>query len=307
MRVVIAYLICAAVWGTTWFAIRVSIGTEGYPTFVSAALRFSLAAVILLALLGAGWGRPLPRGRREWMGLVVAGLLNSVGYALVYVGEETVPGGIAAVLYGTQPLILALLVTITGTERVTRWDLLGAFTSLLGIGVIFLDRLEVSAEQAVGIVFILISVIVATVYVFTVKRVGGRVHPVATTAVFLTITAMVLWGVTVVDGWRPLPDPLPLPASLAIVYLAVFGSALTFVTYFWLIKHITLMTAATLVFVVPIIALFVDALWETDVRLGPRSYLGVVITMTGVAVSVWKKSRPKRVQSAVVGPSLENR
>src|SRR5262245_21005051 len=40
--VVITYVICALVWGTTWFAIRVSIAPEGYPAFLSAAIRFTI-------------------------------------------------------------------------------------------------------------------------------------------------------------------------------------------------------------------------------------------------------------------------
>jgi len=36
--VLAAYLACALIWGTTWYAIRVCI--TGYPTLASVALRF---------------------------------------------------------------------------------------------------------------------------------------------------------------------------------------------------------------------------------------------------------------------------
>ena len=71
------YLLCAFIWGTTWFAIRASIGVGGYPTYAAAALRFTLAAVILGGLWRAGLARPGPRTRREVAWLVVAGLLNA--------------------------------------------------------------------------------------------------------------------------------------------------------------------------------------------------------------------------------------
>lgn len=35
----LAYLALALIWGTTWHAIRVTIGPDGFPTMLAAALR----------------------------------------------------------------------------------------------------------------------------------------------------------------------------------------------------------------------------------------------------------------------------
>ena len=126
--VVAAYLACALIWGTTWLAIRKSL--DAYPTFTALALRFAIAAVILLPL--AARARPWPRGR-VWAWLVLAGVLDAAGYLLVYLGEERVPGGVAAVVYGTQPLILALLLTAVRIEHLTRRHLVGAVISIAGV------------------------------------------------------------------------------------------------------------------------------------------------------------------------------
>lgn len=87
-----AYLLCALVWGTTWFAIRVSIGPGGFPTYEAAALRFSIA-VAVIAPLGVGGLASLKQqvGRQLWW-VCVAGFLNAVSYSLVYKGEESVAG-----------------------------------------------------------------------------------------------------------------------------------------------------------------------------------------------------------------------
>lgn len=105
-----AYLACALIWGTTWYAIRVCIA--GYPTLASVALRFLFAAVVLAPL--ALRAQPWPRGR-TWGWLVLAGLCNATGYALVYLGEERVSGAVAAVLYLYFYLLdkTSLLVTST--------------------------------------------------------------------------------------------------------------------------------------------------------------------------------------------------
>jgi drug/metabolite transporter (DMT)-like permease len=202
MNVMIAYVVCALVWGTTWFAIRVCIGDGGYPTFAAAALRFTLAAMILLPVFFTKIAKPGPKGSRQWTWLIVAGLLNAVGYSLVYIGEESVPGGLAAVLFGTEPLAIALLVTITRTERVSRAELVGALIAMMGIGVIFLDRVDVSTSQALGIVLILCAVVVSGVYSMIMKKHASNVHPLASAAVFLTATSVALWVAAIGAGWE---------------------------------------------------------------------------------------------------------
>src|SRR5262249_15527850 len=56
-KVVGAYLLCALVWGTTWFAIRVSIAPGGYPTYEAAALRFSVAVAVIAPFVLSGLAR----------------------------------------------------------------------------------------------------------------------------------------------------------------------------------------------------------------------------------------------------------
>jgi drug/metabolite transporter (DMT)-like permease len=117
-RVALVYAVVACIWGTTWFAIRRCIGEGGYPTLESAALRFAIAAGGLGALYASGRGRPGPKGPRQLWGLAACGVLCAVGYALVYLGEESISGGLAAVLYGTFPPWTALFATAGGVERV---------------------------------------------------------------------------------------------------------------------------------------------------------------------------------------------
>jgi len=126
LSVVVAYVLCAVIWGTTFFAVRVCIGAGGFPTLFAAALRFVIAGAILGVLLLPGFRRPGPRGPREWQWLGVAGLLNFGGYALVYKGEEHIPGALAAVIYGLLPLVTAFIGALTGAERPSRWQIAGA-------------------------------------------------------------------------------------------------------------------------------------------------------------------------------------
>ena len=278
--VVVAYFACALIWGTTWFAIRASMAA--YPTYAALALRFAIAAAILLPI--AARARPWPRGR-AWGWLVLAGVLDAAGYLLLYLGEERVPGAVAAVVYGTQPLILAVLLTATRSERLTAKHVIGAAISILGVVVLFLDRLDVSAHQAAGVALVLGSVVVATIYSMIMKQKVAGLNGLVSTAIFLAVTALVL-GTVALCARDAIPWPPPMRPTLALLYLAVVGSVVAFLVYFWLLGKTSLVVTSTLVFVYPLVAMVIDGLFEHELPLTPRAYAGAAITLVGLAVSL---------------------
>lgn len=150
-----AYVVCAVVWGTTWFAIRVCIGDGGYPVMEAAALRFAIATAVLIPLIKVLRIRELPRSRAQWGWLAFAGVLDALGYSLVYLGETRVPGGLAAVLYGVQPLVLAVLLAMTKMEPVRPGAVIGALISIAGVAMLSVERASVSTQQLIGVALVL--------------------------------------------------------------------------------------------------------------------------------------------------------
>lgn len=305
MLVAVSYLVCALVWGTTWFAIRVCIAEGGYPSLAGAALRFSVAAALLSLIVYVFKLGARVRSRRQQLWLCTAGLLNGANYALVYVGEETVPGGLAAVLFGTLPLMTGIIALWTRTERVTPAHIVGAVISLVGVAVVFWDGMQVSEQQAFGILLIMGGVLVSTLYSVVLKRETAQIHPLRATSWFLWVTTFFLWATAAIAGETSVPWPPPLRPTLALLYLAIFGSVFTFACYLYLLQRVTLMTTTTLVFIQPLIALVVDALWEEGGGIGPRGLFGAGLTLLGVFVTVsfkeWsrrRRLRPPPLQAA---------
>jgi drug/metabolite transporter (DMT)-like permease len=241
-----------------------------------------------------------------WGWLIIAGALDAAAYLLVYLGEERVPGAVAAVLYGTQPLILALLLTAIRMEQLTRQHMVGAVVSLSGVIVLFLDRLDISANQAVGVGLVVGSVVVATLYSMIMKRKAGALNHLVSTTIFLTVTAILLGAVALC---APGVTPWPPPASptFALLYLAVVGTVGAFLLYFWLLGKTNLQVTSTLVFVFPLIALVTDALFEREIPLTPRAYVGVAITLGGLAVSLRRTAAARTVSSVVSAPRAPDR
>ncbi len=301
-RLVLAYVVCCAIWGTTWYAVRVTMGEGGFAPIVSATYRFSLAALILAGLVWLGRLRPLPASPRVWAWLAVAGVLDAIGYALVYLGEEHIPGGLAAVLFACQPLILAAVMQVIRLEPTRPIDLIAALISLAGVGIIFSDQLDISAQQGLGVAMVLGSALASTLYAVVMKRHAAGIHPIASTAVFIGVTAVSLWLVVLATGGPSWPSPLRTTALAAVLYLAVFGTVIAFATYFWLVQRVSLATTSTTVFVITILAFGVDALFERQDFFAPKTWLGIGVVFLGLDAKfsmLWltKPQPPRRMEN----------
>ena len=289
----LAYVGCALIWGTTWFAIRVCIAPGGYPTYLAAALRFVIAVAVLGALFGVGLAGRGPADGRARRGVALAGVLCGLGYGLVYAGETRISGGLAAVIFCTLPVMTALTTFLAGLERPRAGFLAGSAVALAGIGIIYADRMGTSGNQAVGVALVLGSVIVCAGYNLILKRHASGSDPLATNIPFLGAAAVTLALFALVQERRGPPWPPPLGPTLALVYLAILGSVVTFALYFFLLRRMSLTAVSTLVFVEPVIALVIDALWEREIRLGAQAYAGAALTLVGVAISLLLPSRAR--------------
>ncbi|HEY7472154.1 MAG TPA: EamA family transporter, partial [Gemmatimonadota bacterium] len=130
------------IWGSTWLAIK--IGLEAMPPFLSAGMRFTLAAGVLA---GLSWvqGVPMPGSVRTHAGLLTLGVLNFVvNYGVVYWGEQYVSSGLTAVLFATYPLFVLMIAHATlGSEEITPLKALGVVLGFAGVAVIFRSDLTV--------------------------------------------------------------------------------------------------------------------------------------------------------------------
>ncbi|HEU0033994.1 MAG TPA: EamA family transporter [Kofleriaceae bacterium] len=278
MAIALCYAACALIWGTTWFVIRESIA--GFPPHLALAMRFTIAAVILW--FAASLRRQTWPGKRQIRLLVLAGVCNGLNYLAIYGAEEQLPGGLMAVLYGTTPLCTGLAAHALGMERIARGDVVAAVVALAGVAVISWDQLAIDRDHWVHVAMAAAAVVASVAYLILVKRSTRDVHPIRSTMIFLGITAIASW-VPALPEVSDATWPPPVQPTLATLYLAVFGSVIAFLCYFYLLKRVSLILANSLVLVQPLIALAIDAAFEHRAELSVRSYVGAVITLLGIA------------------------
>ncbi|RMD89845.1 MAG: hypothetical protein D6813_10035 [Calditrichaeota bacterium] len=280
----LVFISLCIIWGSTWIFIK--LGLQDAPPFLSAGMRFVVATLILFPLLK--W-RDL-KIPREWKVLSImlyTGIFAiSVSYGLVYWSEQFIPAGLTAVLFSTMPFFVIILSHfMLSDDPLTINKIAGSVLGFSGVIVIFIDSLKIENPMAVwGTVGVVFASFCSAVSDVIIKKHSRSLHPIVLTTVQMFCGAVILFllGVLFEDfqdfriTWRSVGS---------IVYLAVMGTSIAFIGFYWLIRQIRVSTASLLVFVIPIVALFLDWLIFGEV-LNFRVWIGSFMVLGGIGIAV---------------------
>jgi drug/metabolite transporter (DMT)-like permease len=262
------------------------VGLLGIPPFTGAAARFLVASVVLLAvapLFGVRL-RQLARRRSERRFWAFNTLFSFViPYTTVYWSQQWLPSGLGAVLFATFPLFVALLAHwVLPEERLGPGGVAGMVVGFGGVAVLFSEDLT-HFGGTIGVVAAGVALLGAAgsaVAEVVIKGRGKGLHPVSLTAVPMGLTALVMAGLA---GLLERDAPITVTATNtgAILYLALFGSAVSFGLYFWLLSHIPATRLALMAYLIPLIATAVGVTFLDETVTG-RLLLGGALILGGV-------------------------
>jgi drug/metabolite transporter (DMT)-like permease len=280
-----AFAIIYFVWGSTYLAVRV--GVREVPPLILAAMRFSVAGLVLF-----GW--VLARGERapsirEWRSASILGMVIFLfDYGLLFWAEQRVPSGIAAVMLATIPVFMALSeIIFLGTQRLTVRLALALLVGLGGVGVLMSRALHLGGAPidkwgALALIFAAIS--------WSAASVLARKLPLPSSKVMSSGAQMLTGGIllTIAAGafgeFRNFhPGAVSRGVWFALLYLIVAGSIIGFTAYVWLIHHESPTKVGTYAYVNPIVAVLVGYFLGGE-ALTTRTILGTLLVLISVVV-----------------------
>jgi drug/metabolite transporter (DMT)-like permease len=280
-RVPTAWLTLCVVWSSTWLAIKV--GLRDLPPISFVALRFLIAIAVLLAV-SAGRVRLRPKHRSDYVMLAATGVLMfAVNYALLFWGELHVSSGLAAVLQATIPIFgMAFAHLMLPEEPLRLQKLAGALLALGGVAVICARLLDFNGLLAfwggLGIVFGAAGAAFSNVLL---KARAIQIAPAMLAAWQMIFgTAPLLLIGFVVDG-NPLHFHWTRMSIFCLFYLAIIGSALTFLLLYWLLPRMTVTNLQTISLITPPGAVMLGW-WIGGETFSLWSLLGACFVLAGV-------------------------
>jgi drug/metabolite transporter (DMT)-like permease len=290
MKVRLVWLILCGIWGSTWLFIK--LGLEDLPPLTFAGLRFVIACLLLFAFIRFR-GVKLPTSKDDWLLLAVTGVLSfTLNYGLLFWGEQFISSGLAAVLQATIPAFgLVIAHFYLPGERMTWARIFGVALGVCGVGIVFSNQLALSGGRALaGCVALVFSSFFVAYSNVLVKARGKNLEPsvIAAGQMFFGMIPLLLVGIPL-EG-NPLKFHWTLMSVVAMFYLAIVGSVLAFLLYYWLIHNMDVTKSMLIALVTPVVAVVLGMIVLRE-QLNWRTIAGGATIMLGIAFIVVEKAR----------------
>ena len=257
------------------------------------AFRFGLGFVFLLpvALLQRGkWP-----ARADWTAVAGLGLLFFALFPILFNASlifTTAARG--ALALSTLPLLTMVVAAVLGVEPLTMRKLAGVLIATTGVAVALLSGLASAAPGAWrGDVLMVCAAFCMALYSVWSRPFIRRSGPLQFTTMGMAVGALFLITVSAIRGSF---EPVALfgtPQWLAMIYLGLFGSALTFFLWAFALSRTTPTRVAISVTVNPIAAGLTGAVL-LDEPIGWNFFVGLAAVATGI----WIATTPGRAAAA---------
>ena len=282
LRTTLLTALAPVMWGMTYI-VTAQLLPAGHP-FFSALVRALPAGLIALACT-----RTLPTGSWWWKSLAL-GTLNMAGFfPLLVVAAQQLPGGVAATLGATQPIIVALLAVPLLGERLSVWRLSWGIAGVAGVGLVVLG--PGAALSPAGVAAGLGATVSMAFGVILTKRWGRP--PGASSMAFagwqLTAAGLVLAVPAVlVDG---IPSGIDAAAVTGYAWLTLGGALLAYTVWFAGMRVLPVTSTALLGLLTSLVAAALGAVLAGE-NLGGVQLAGFALALTAMVAGQLAAPRP---------------
>lgn len=300
-----AFLVVSLAWGSSFLFIAIAL-REFTPAQVGFG-RVAIGAVVLAGMVV--WTRSWPK--MSWKAVAAIGLaavfMSGIPLVLIPMAEQQITSTLASLLNATTPLWTALFVALLiPTEKVNRTQLMGLMIGAVGIAVL-LGAWNLDSFPLLGAALMLGAT--------ACYGIGGTLSRVLLTRVkqsnvTLAATQIALSALMLAPFALASPAPGPQAISMSsyamwsLIALGVLGTSFAYVLFWRIVKVAGATTAASVTYVVPVVATFLGVMVLGD-RLPWYELVGAGIVFVGVALA-GRKKKPMMVaeEGLAVQPAL---
>jgi drug/metabolite transporter (DMT)-like permease len=265
------------IWSSAFTSAKILV-TAASPLMVL-SLRFFISGLLGIALARM-LGQKIQLNRSEWTVVVIIGISqNAIYLAFNFIAMQWIEASLAAIIASLLPLVVAAVCWIFMGEKIGLKGVLGLTVGFGGVLVIMLDKLS-GSSASLGMTLCLIGVAAlagATLYV-------GRMMSLNNNVVMIVGLQMLVGSITlfpfslIFETWN---IEWSTSFVLAFLYTTLVPGLLGTLIWFFLVRRIGPVKAATFHFLNPFFGVLVAALILSE-PLSMRDGIGVTIIMAGI-------------------------
>lgn len=287
-----AVLFAVTMWGLIPVAMRYLV-TELSP---QTAMVLRLYPAGLLAIVVCLFTGVRQIAWRDWGRIAIASLAGNLGYQILAAfGMQSVPASWTGLIFGLEPVFIALFAVAFAGDKLTRWLIGGIFVSMLGTAALMLgSTLSPAADVSLfGLVLVTLSTMGWGIYTVMIRPASQKYGALPVACLAMAISALPMPLFVKMDFPQTLAS-MNLTAWLAVGFVVVFGTFLATSAWNYALGAMDSSIAGVFLYVQPVVAAIGGILLLGE-RLTWPLLAGGALIILGVAIAQFGPLITKRV------------
>lgn len=274
-------VLCAAMWGGTWVALKIA-ESAGMPPLQFAALRALPAGFALLAVTLAV--RSNPRHLREnWRMLSAMSLTTAIFFGLGAYGAQYLPGGLSSLLGNTTPLFIVIVAALVFRQSVPLGAIVGVAIGFAGVAIIALPALHGERVDLLGMFELLCGACALAFNTIWTKQLA-HLDPFLANAAQMLGGGGMLVALALPVGEFP-AVPLRADHIVPILYVSLLATAVAYVMWLLALRAVSATAAGSMTLLVPVFG----HLWSGLILHEPIDAIelfGAAVVLGGIGLTI---------------------
>ncbi|MCV6594433.1 MAG: DMT family transporter [Silicimonas sp.] len=287
IRSILGGLAFAFIWSSAFTSARIIV-TNAPPLMIS-SLRFLIAGLVVLAIARL-MGQSFRLNAQQWRLTIIFGICQNALYlGLNFIAMQWVEASLAAIIASSLPLWVALAGWLIWGQKMPALGIIGLLAGIGGVFLIMGTRLGAGVDP-LGVALCVLAALALTFATLSVQGAssGGNVLVVVGFQMLVGCAAL-LPPALMLETWEVNWTPAVIAA---FAYTILIPGILATILWFWLVRRIGTVKAATFHFLNPFFGVAVAAALLGE-SLGILDIIGVVIiTLSILAVQLSKPKHP---------------
>jgi drug/metabolite transporter (DMT)-like permease len=277
-----AVIFAVTMWGLIPVAMRFLITTLNPETAMVLRLYpAGLLAVIVAIAIG------VPRiAWADWLRIATAAVAGNLGYQILAAyGMQSVPASWTGLLFGLEPVFIALFAVLLAGETLTFWLVGGIGIAMLGTAALMLGSTLTPAGDVspFGLLLVTLSTMGWGIYTVMIRPASRRYGALPVACLAMAISAVPMPLFVGVDFPQTVAG-MDTMQWMAVGFVVVFGTFLATSAWNHALGHMDSSIAGVFLYVQPVVAA-IGGVLLLDERLSWPLLLGGALIILGVAVS----------------------
>ena len=248
------FVLLGVLFGSSFVAIKA--GLDALPPVFFAALRFDVAAPLLVAYAAWRYDDWVPRTRADFASLVVGAVtIVAANNGLLFLGQRTITPAAASVMYGLNPILSPAFAFLLLGQRLDLRGIVGICLGLVGVVIIVQPSPEtITSGSTVGQLYVLAAAAIIALGSVFLRRLDATVESIPLTAWAMALGALLLHAWSLAIGESAAGTTPTTTLVFAVLVVAIPSTAAAYPIYFTLIRRIGPVRTNLVAYVVPIVA-----------------------------------------------------